>query len=62
MRHKPFSNLTILDDYGDPHNYYIDVVEEKQDTNLGNFTGLFDKEGRPLFRPKQKIGFRVDRF
>jgi hypothetical protein len=36
-----------------------EVVEEKTDEPIGNFTGLFNKDGKPLFRPKEKIGFKI---
>ena len=40
--------------------YNIDVIEEKIDEPIGNFTGLYNRYGQPLFRPKNKIGFIVD--
>lgn len=39
--------------------YNIDIIEEKTDEPIGNFTGLFNKEGQPLFRPKERIGFKT---
>ena len=36
-----------------------DVIEEKTDEPHGNFTGLYNKDGNPLFRPKERIGFKT---
>lgn len=39
--------------------YSCDIIEEKTDEPIGNFTGLFNKDGQPLFRPKERIGFKT---
>jgi len=35
------------------------VVEPDTDEPLGNFTGLYNHKGQPLFKPKEKIGFKT---
>jgi hypothetical protein len=48
--------------YDDEEGYVrrtCDVIEENTDEPLGNFTGLYNKDGKPLFRPKEKIGFKA---
>jgi hypothetical protein len=37
----------------------IIVVEQDTDKPMGNFSGLFNHKGQPLFTPKQPIGFRL---
>lgn len=55
----PQSNTLRYDDWG-YSTPSIDIIEEKTDSPLGNFTGLFDMNGRPLFRPKERIGFVIN--
>jgi hypothetical protein len=48
--------------YDDEEGYVrrtCDVIEENTDEPLGNFTGLYNRDGKPLFRPKEKIGFKA---
>ena len=33
------------------------VYEMETDTELGNWTGLLNNKGQPLFREKERIGF-----
>ena len=57
MKHNKY--LLIPDEDWQYHNFDIEVVEERTDTPLGNFTGLYSAKGEPLFKPKNKIGFIV---
>ena len=36
------------------------IIEENTDEPIGNFTGLYNRYGQPLFRPKNKIGFIIN--
>jgi hypothetical protein len=35
------------------------VFEMEADTELGNWTGLLNNKGQPLFREKERIGFKT---
>lgn len=42
--------------YYDPYNTR-DIHVEVEDNSKSTFSGLFDAEGNPLFKPKPKLGF-----
>lgn len=59
MRKKTKSLFTTDSSEFEYSGYNMSIIEEETDEPIGNFTGLYSKEGRPLFRPKERIGFKT---
>lgn len=59
MKHIAVNTKNYNVDWWDTDKPSITVYNQDADTELGNFTGLYNNKGQPLFRSKEKIGFKI---